>query len=252
VSRSSRTKGERAALAAGGGSGRRGGLNPGGQPQPALGAPSSAPTSGGAQAEVIALRKIPDSDRALVMALREGHAGASVELVDRYGSFVQSLLLRVVGFDPDVPDLLQDVFVGALERIGELKRPESLKSWLGSITVFTARAYLRKRQFRRRLVWSMAPEDLPEPSIPAPSIEANELLRRTYVALDKLGPNERIAFALRFIEGLSLGEAAELCKVSLATIKRRIARGEAQFLVAARQDPVLKERIRQSGRWRDR
>ena len=79
-------------------------------------------------AEVISLRRLPETDRALVAALREGRPGASHELVDRYGGLVQGLLLRVVGFDPDVPDLMQDVFFSALERIGELRQPEALKT----------------------------------------------------------------------------------------------------------------------------
>jgi len=203
-------------------------------------------------AEVISLHKIPENDGALVAAVREGRRGAAHALVDRYGGFVQGLLLKVVGFDPEVPDLMQDVLLSALQRIGELREPDALKAWLGSITVFTARAFLRKRRFRRRLVWSMPPESLPEGSVHPPNLEANQILRRTYKALDELPADERIAFSLRFMEGMTLGEAAALCGVSLATIKRRIKRGEERFLAAARRDPILEERLEQGGRWRDR
>jgi RNA polymerase sigma-70 factor (ECF subfamily) len=216
-----------------------------------LTAPKAATTTGRPQAEVIAFPKIGGSDHALAVALREGRPGASAEFVDRYGPFVQGLLLKVVGFDPDVADLLQEVFLRALESIGELKRPAALKSWLGSITVFTARAFLRRRRFRRGLVWSMPPEKLPEPSVAPASLEATELLRRTYAALSKLPVDERIAFVLRFAQELSLGEVAELCGVSLATIKRRLRRGESRFLAAARQDALLAERIERGGRWRN-
>ena len=57
---------------------------------------------------------IPDSDAGLVAALRSGRQTAKAALFDRYGRHVERVLTRVLGPDPDIPDLLQDVFVSAL------------------------------------------------------------------------------------------------------------------------------------------
>jgi RNA polymerase sigma-70 factor (ECF subfamily) len=67
--------------------------------------------------------------------------------------------------------------------------------------------------------------------------------------LGRLPSDERIAFALRHIEGMELGRLAEACGVSLATIKRRLARAEQRFARAAARDEVLKRWLEEGGRW---
>ena len=67
-------------------------------------------------------------------------------------------------------------------------------------------------------------------------------MRPVQVVLDRLPDDDRIAFALRFLEGLELTEVAAACQVSLATIKRRLARAEERFRREAAREPAL-------GRW---
>jgi len=67
--------------------------------------------------------------------------------------------------------------------------------------------------------------------------------------LDELPANERLAFALRFVQGLTLPEAAEVCRVSLATYKRRLARAERTFLEGARRYPELFPWLENGMRW---
>ncbi|MEZ4298352.1 MAG: sigma-70 region 4 domain-containing protein [Polyangiaceae bacterium] len=66
-------------------------------------------------------------------------------------------------------------------------------------------------------------------------------LEATYAVLGELPADERIAFALRFIEGMELTEVAASCGVSLATVKRRIGRAEGRSVEKARQHPILAE-----------
>jgi RNA polymerase sigma-70 factor, ECF subfamily len=189
-------------------------------------------------------------DAALISALRARQPGAPAMLVDRFGPYVERLLARIVGLDPELPDLMQDVFVAALSSLGDLKELGALKAWLGSVTVFTARAWIRQRAMRRRWVTIVPPEKVPEPMAQTASPEVNEALARTYAILDKLPADQRIAFALRFVEGMDLSTVASLCRVSLATAKRRIDRAEASFVAAADEDVVLREHVARSPRWR--
>lgn len=205
----------------------------------------------GAEA-VVRFLPVAEGDAALVLALRAGQSGAPTALVDRYGAYVERLLMRVLGVDQDFEDLLQEVFVRALESIHELKNPAALKGWLGSVTLFAARGWLRQRQSHRRWLRFLPPASIPERVAPVAGPEVNEALARTYAILKRLPVDERIAFALRFIDGMEHAEAAEISRVSVATIKRRIARAEKRFLEAAERDPVLRDRVEQSERWRDR
>lgn len=188
------------------------------------------------------------SDAALVEGLRAGQPAAIGALHDRYAGYVLRLLGRVLGSERELADIHHDVFVRALGSLGELRDPAALKGWITTVTIYTARTAIQKRQ-RRRWLSFLAPEDVPEVEAPNASSEVQEALRTTYAVLDKLPADERIAFSLRFIDGMELTEVAAACDVSLATIKRRLARAEERFTQIAREHPVLKEWLEGGNRW---
>jgi RNA polymerase sigma-70 factor (ECF subfamily) len=197
------------------------------------------------------VRALPtaQSDAALVTALRSGSAEAAEQLFERYGDYVERLIVRVMGLDAEVPDLINEVFARAFERIEQLQDVTALKGWLGSITIFTARTFLRDRRSRRRFLGFFAPEELPEVPYRSAPIECSLALSRTYQVLATLAPDERIAFALRFIDGMSLGEVAKMMDVSIGTVKRRLTRAQQRFVSAAERDPLLREFLQTSERW---
>jgi RNA polymerase sigma-70 factor (ECF subfamily) len=82
---------------------------------------------------------------------------------------------------------------------------------------------------------------MPPGHAPQPDFEVSEALRAAYRVLSSLQVDERIAFALRFVEGMDLTEVAAACGVSLATTKRRLARAEARFALLADREPSLAE-----------
>ena len=190
---------------------------------------------------------IAGTDAALLGALRSSHADAPRQLVERYGSLVRRVLGRVLGPDPEINDLLQDVFVTALSSLDKVKHPHLLSNWLTGIAVFKARAKIRRR-VRWRFLHFLPQEEIPEQEGPSRSEEASEALRVTYRILGGLPADERIAFSLRFIDGMELTEVADACAVSLATIKRRLRRAQDHFVEQARQEPCLGEWIGRS-RW---
>ena len=180
------------------------------------------------------------SDEALCEGLRAHQPAAVAALCDRYSRMVLRLLARVLGSDDELADLHHDVFVRAIRAAHTVRQPGSLQGWLGTIAVNVARARLKERA-RRRWLLLLPSDQVPEAEAPQPSSETTEALRRTYRLLDRLPREERIAFALRTIEGMKLEEVAAACGVSLATAKRRLQRAERRFLELARADAVLRE-----------
>jgi RNA polymerase sigma-70 factor (ECF subfamily) len=189
------------------------------------------------------------NDAALVTALRARNPEAADQLFERYGEYVERLIVRVLGVDGEVPDLINEVFARAFERVAQIEDATALKGWLGSIAIFTARTFLRDRRSRRRFLGFFAPEELPEVPFRSAPVECSLALARTYDVLATLAPDERIAFALRFIDGMSLNEIAEVMGVSLGTVKRRLTRAQQRFVRAAERDPLLRELVENSQRW---
>jgi RNA polymerase sigma-70 factor (ECF subfamily) len=181
-----------------------------------------------------------EDDSALVEGLRRGDAAARRELFDRFAPHVERVLARVLGRDPELSDALHDTFVQAFGSVASLRDAAALKAWLSMVAVYTARGLIRRRKVRRWLrFW--APEDLPETASTAASAEDAWAVSRVYALLDRLPADHRIAFTLRYVEGMSLQEVAEACSCSLATVKRRLVRAQAAFHEAAKADPVLAE-----------
>jgi RNA polymerase sigma-70 factor, ECF subfamily len=207
---------------------------------------SKDPPASGA---VVRRLPLPDHDAALVDAVRARSPGATQALFDRHAAHVRRVLVRVLGVDPEIPDLLHDVFVIAFDSVDRLEETSKIRAWLTAIAVHSARGLIRKRA-RRRLLAMLLPHTTPR-SVPAPSAELSESLRATYRILGELKADERIPFALRFIDGMELTEVALACGISLATAKRRLARAQQNFLSAARGEPALEGWIEVS-RWRAR
>jgi RNA polymerase sigma-70 factor (ECF subfamily) len=178
-------------------------------------------------------------DAQLVEALRDGHPSARAELFDRHSLHVQRVLARVLGNDPELPDLLHDVFLRAFAGIGGLRDPAAIRGWLTSIAVFTARGCIRRRSLRRALGLASAREPAPDPVAPVAGEDAAAAARATYAVLGRMPADERVAFALRYVDGMELTEVAQAAGCSLATIKRRLARARQRFLTLGHREPAL-------------
>jgi RNA polymerase sigma-70 factor (ECF subfamily) len=173
-----------------------------------------------------------------VRAFRVGEPHAGAALFDRHASHVRRVLARVLGPDPELSDLVQDVFVAAISSLHRLEDPSALKAWLTRMAVFTARGRIRRR-VRWRFLRFVSEDELPEPVAPEIDAEGSEALAAVYRVLNSLPTDERIAFALRVFDGMELTAVATACGVSLATIKRRLASANRRFSALAWQEPVL-------------
>jgi RNA polymerase sigma-70 factor (ECF subfamily) len=188
---------------------------------------------------------IVGDDYALIAGIRRGEAGAAATLYAQYHRLVERTLVRVLGFDSELADAVQETFIRALGSTRLLRDPKALPSWMIRIAVCTASDLIRRRR-RRRLfhVFSEPLDVVDAASTITFEAESDIETRRALVAaqgvLNGLPLAERIAFSLRRLEGLDLKDVAHACGCSLATIKRRLARAEERFLFRAQKEPALK------------
>jgi RNA polymerase sigma-70 factor (ECF subfamily) len=187
-------------------------------------------------------------DAALVEAILAGHPGAATALFDRNARQVRAILLSTVGPDDDIPDLVHEVFIRALERIDTLRAADKLTSWLVAIAVFVGRAHINQRH-RRRQLRLFSPERTRTWELEQPPSDARRALREAYAILDQLPLDARMAFVLRYVHGMTLPEAAAACQTSLSTFKRRLNHATEYFLTVARTRPSLMQCLQDGTRW---
>jgi RNA polymerase sigma-70 factor (ECF subfamily) len=194
---------------------------------------------------LVRLAERPEADEDLVRAAAAGESWAASALLERYGAMVERLLRRVLGHDPDLEDLVQDAFASVLASVGQVRDGAAVKGWIASVAVHTAHRAIRRRKLARWLAVFRPPEE----HVAAPAHEPRAALRRVYELLDRLPADERIAFTLRYIEEMPLEEVAVATEVSLATVKRKLARAEGRFVAAARADATLRAWLERGDRW---
>ncbi len=180
------------------------------------------------------------SDAALARALQEGRPEAPGLAWARFSSLVYGALARGLGPDEEVEDLTQEVFIRLFRRVATLEDPTALRSFVYSIAVRVMRAELRRRWVRRIMRLADA-ATLAETAAtgPGPDDGGRDALARLYEILDRLNAQDRTLYVLRHLEGLSLEETAEAAGVSLATVKRRLAKAALRVEHHVRRDPLL-------------
>lgn len=192
------------------------------------------------------MRRLPledASDADIARAAASGQAAAQGRAWDRFAPLVRGMLRRSLGPLEDVEDHVQEVFIRFFRNLPSLRDPEAVRAFLIGISIRVAASELRRRRVRR---WLHLSERVPEHAGGALDEEAREAVRRLYALLDRLNDEARLAFVLRFIEGLELTAVAEALGISLATTKRRLSKVQRQVLAMVERDPLLAEYLSDS------
>ena len=123
----------------------------------------------------------------------------------------------------DADDLLQNVFIIVIRKIGDLEDPAVFRAWTFRIASREAFRHLRKRR-----VWMGKHDDDSQlENLPGPEVRpAGELLQQL-LAADVVSPASRAVLMLHFQEDLSLPETAAILDIPLGTAKSRLAYGLA-------------------------
>jgi RNA polymerase sigma-70 factor (ECF subfamily) len=157
---------------------------------------------------------------------------------DRFAPMVHRMLKRAFGPGNDIEDMVQDVFLCLFRKVGGLREPRALKSFVISIATKTIQYEIRQRRVRAWVRLSKAPE-LVEACTEQPDPAARQAMLRFYGILDHLKAADRAAFVLRFFEGLELTEVAAALDISVSTTKRRLERIWKRVSVMVERNPGL-------------
>ena len=167
-------------------------------------------------------------DTELARALIGGEPHAAELAWERYAPLVHRIVSRAIGPDAEVEDVTQEIFYRLFSRIGTLRKPEALRSFVISFAIRIVKWELRRRRARRWLTLSETGE-VPDEQLMVMDAESRYSLRRLYALLDRLSTRERLVLVLRHVEGMTLEEIAEAMELSLATVKRGLRRASLRI-----------------------
>jgi RNA polymerase sigma-70 factor (ECF subfamily) len=155
-------------------------------------------------------------------------------VVDDYQRRLYGFALRMTGNREDAEEIVQDAFVRAFRALGKMSEEQRaelrLQPWLYTITLNVTRNRLRSKRPTNVALDSLADPDalLNEtqegPEQPEHVVERGTDVELVEQALLQLPMHLRAAATLRFIEGRSHPEIAEILNQPIGTVKSHVHR----------------------------
>ena len=178
-----------------------------------------------------------DTDDALVLQVARGDRLAFARLVERHGTRLMALAVRIVGSRAVAEEIVQEAFTRAWVQApnwrqkGEAGR--AFSAWLSRVATNLAIDQVRRPK-------TSAIEDAPEPVDPAAdavdTLIAGEKLARLRSALAALPPRQRAAIALTYDQGLSNSEGAAAMQTSVGAFELLLVRARRALRIAMTED----------------
>lgn len=179
------------------------------------------------------VRAITEREAEWVRAANRGSMAAFELIVRRYQRPVMSLIVRKVRDPGLAEDLAQETFIKAFRALDTFDPSRRLASWLFKIANNTAIDHLRRKRLPTQALERSGADErslidtLPDDECLAADrkVEGTQLGQKLHRAMEKLRVDYREVLTLRFVEGLSYLEVAEVTGQPLGTIKTKIHRG---------------------------
>ncbi len=166
-------------------------------------------------------------DALLVDRARAGDTSAFAALVDRHYADCLRYATRMLGNAADAEEAVQDAFVRAHRALPRYDERGAVRAWLLGILVNRCRTLGAKLARRRRYLGLFLRE--PRPVVASPPGDGAEWGEEVNRALQRLSPQLREAFLLKYVEELSYEEMAELTGAGVSALKMRAKRACEQL-----------------------
>lgn len=163
------------------------------------------------------------SDRELMEDFaREGREESFNLLVQRHKAGLFNVAYRVLYDRHAAEDVVQRVFIRAVERKTELTEVESLRSWLYKTALNLS--LKMKQRARSRSDREKAVRVSPSPESPRDAAARAEQREELELALRKLKDELRLPLVFRYLQGMSQAETGEIMSLSPDATRMRINR----------------------------
>ena len=165
-----------------------------------------------------------------MQACLAGNGDAFAEIVERYGTRVYNLALRITNDRDAANDCAQEAFIRAYRALAQYDQNLPLQPWLLRIVTNTSLNHVQRWHAHEHPVEEMP--DRAEPAELQPEAVAirREELGEVLAAMNALPARYRAALTLRHLHELSYEEIAHTLELPIGTVKTHLHRARAALL----------------------
>lgn len=168
-------------------------------------------------------------------ALKKGDQRAFQLLLDTFSEKVYNLSLGILQNQEDAEDITQEIFTTVYLSVTKFKGESKLSTWIYRIAVNKCQEHIRKKARKKRFGF-LTTLDKAETNNPI-SLQANfihpgielenkERAAALFAAIERLPENQRIAFTMHKVEGISYEEVASIMNVTLSSVESLMFRAK--------------------------
>ena len=158
-------------------------------------------------------------------------------VVDTWQDMVYNTAIGILQNAEDAEDVTQETFIQVFESVSSFKGESKFSTWVYRITVSKAMDHIRKKKRKKRFAFIQSlygkndkplidPPDFFHPGV---SMENKENAAVLFNAMEQLPPNQKTAFVLNKVEGLSYIEIGEVMEISDSAVDALLHRAKANL-----------------------
>jgi len=173
-------------------------------------------------------------EQILIEKLKQGDEAAFKQIVETWQNMVYNTALGILQNAEDAEDVAQEVFVQVYESVKNFKAESKFSTWLYRITLSKALDHLRRKKRKKRFAYIQSlfgPNnetiiEKPDFNHPGVKLDNKERAAVLFTAINQLPENQKIAFTLHKLEGLSYQEISDVMRTSVSSVESLMHRAK--------------------------
>lgn len=173
----------------------------------------------------------------LIELLKQKDRAAFKTIVETWQGMIYNTALGILQNEEDAADVTQETFIQVFESVGSFKGDSKFSTWVYRIAVSKSLDLIRKKKRKKRFAFIQSlygkndkplidPPDFFHPGV---SMENKENAAILFKAVEQLAPNQKTAFVLNKVEGLSYNEIGEVMKITESAVDALLHRAKANL-----------------------
>ncbi|KPM47045.1 RNA polymerase sigma factor [Jiulongibacter sediminis] len=174
------------------------------------------------------------TERELILAIKNGQETAFRELVEMYQHRVYNTVLGIIQNRLEAEDICQEVFMEVYAGAKSFRGDSKVSTWIYRIASNKSLEFLRKNKAQKRFAFvrslfgkndelEVQPSHFEHPGV---QLENKERAAVLFGAIEKLADNQRVAYSLHHLEGLSYQEITEVMDLSKSSVESLLFRAK--------------------------